>query len=164
MNRREKKKSMADITYQGKTYTCRDGETILEAFLRQGVNLPFSCRAGVCHACLQRVVSGEVPKLAQKGLKADLVAKNYFLPCVCRPQQDLEFAPPSDDDLYFKALVASKEPLSKDIVRILLEPSLEVKYRSGQFLNLRRADGVSRSYSLASVPGEDCFSNCTSSG
>ena len=148
---------MADITYQGKTYICRDGETILEAFLRQGVNLPFSCRAGVCHACLQRVVSGEVSKLAQKGLKADLVAKNYFLPCVCQPQQDLEIAPPSNDDLYFKALVVSKEALSPDIVRILLEPSLQVNYRSGQFLNLRRADGVSRSYSLASVPGEDYY-------
>jgi len=76
---------------------------------------------------------------------------------VCRPVQDLEFAPPSDDDLYFKALVVSKEPLSRDVVRILLEPSLEVNYRSGQFINLRRADGVSRSYSLASVPGEDYY-------
>jgi ferredoxin-NADP reductase/ferredoxin/truncated hemoglobin YjbI len=152
-----KKKSMADITYQGKTYTCREGETILEAFLRQGVNLPFSCRAGVCQACLQRAVSGELPAGAQKGLKDSLVAKNYFLPCVCRPVQDLEFAPPADDDLYFKALVASKEPLSRDIVRFLLEPSLELNYRSGQFINLRRADGVSRSYSLASVPGEDYY-------
>jgi ferredoxin-NADP reductase/ferredoxin/truncated hemoglobin YjbI len=152
-----KKKTMADITYQGKTYTCREGETILEAFLRQGVNLPFSCRAGVCQACLQRAVSGELPAGAQKGLKDSLVAKNYFLPCVCRPLQDLEFAPPADDDLYFTALVAAKEPLSRDVVRILLEPSLDVKYRSGQFINLRRADGVSRSYSLASVPGEDYY-------
>jgi ferredoxin-NADP reductase/ferredoxin/truncated hemoglobin YjbI len=148
---------MADITYLEKTYNCRDGETVLEAFLRQGVNLPFSCRAGVCHACLQRVVKGEVPKLAQKGVKTDLVVKNYFLPCLCRPQQDLEFAPPADDDLYFKALVAAKEPLSTDIIRILLEPSLELNYRSGQFLNLRRADGIARSYSLASVPGEDYY-------
>jgi len=148
---------MADITYQGKTYTCREGESILDAFLRQGINLPFSCRAGVCQACLQRAVSGELPEGAQKGIKDSLVAKNYFLPCVCRPVHDLEFAPPSDDDLYFTALVASKELLSRNTVRILLEPALEVKYRSGQFINLRRAHGVSRSYSLASVPGEDYY-------
>jgi ferredoxin-NADP reductase len=148
---------MADITYQGKTYSCREGESILDAFLRQGVNLPFSCRNGVCQVCLQRMVSGELPAGAQKGLKASLAAKNYFLPCVCRPQHDMEFAAPTDDDLYFTAVVAGKEQLAGDVFLILLEPSLELNYRSGQFLNLRRADGVTRSYSLASVPGEDYY-------
>lgn len=148
---------MAEIKYQGKAYNCRPGESILEAFLRQGVNLPFSCRSGVCQVCLQRAVSGPLPEGAQKGLKDSLAAKNYFLPCVCRPEQDLEFAPPSEDDLYFSALVVEKEQLAKDIYRILLEPSLEVNYRSGQFLNLRRPGSVSRSYSLASVPGEDYY-------
>src|SRR5574340_547666 len=148
---------MADITYQGKTYSCRDGESILDACLRQGVNLPFSCRNGVCHACLQRMVSGELPAGSQKGLKPALVAKNYFLPCVCRPQRDLEFASPAGEDLYFSALVVSREPLSRDVVRIQLEPSRQLEYRSGQFVNLRRADGLCRSYSLASVPGEDDY-------
>jgi ferredoxin-NADP reductase/truncated hemoglobin YjbI len=148
---------MADIKYQGKTYNCREGESILEAFLRQGVNLPFSCRSGVCQVCLHRAVKGELPKGAQKGLKESLAAKNYFLPCVCRPKQDMEFVPPSEDDLYFTAVVAEKEQLAKDIFRIRLEPSLEVSYRSGQFINLRRPDGISRSYSLASVPGVDYF-------
>jgi ferredoxin-NADP reductase/ferredoxin/truncated hemoglobin YjbI len=148
---------MTEITYQGKTYNCREGESVLDAFLRQGVNLPFSCRDGICHVCLQRMVSGELPKGSQKGLKEKLVAKNYFLPCVCRPEHDMEFAPPADEDLYFKAVVVAKEPLAGDIVRIQLEPSLEVNYRAGQFINLRRADGVIRSYSLASVPGEDPY-------
>lgn len=148
---------MAEIKYQGKTYTCRQGESILEAFLRQGVNLPFSCRSGVCQVCLQRAVSGQLPEGAQKGLKDSLAAKNYFLPCVCRPEQDLEFVPPSEDDLYFPALVAEKEQLAADTYRIRLEPSLDVNYRSGQFINLRRPDGISRSYSLASVPGEDYY-------
>ena len=148
---------MADITYQGKTYSCREGESVLDACLRQGVNLPFSCRNGVCHACLQRALSGELPAGSQKGLKPGLIEKDYFLPCVCRPQHDLEFAPPAGEDLYSTARVVSKEALSQDVVRILLEPSLELKYRPGQFVNLRRADGVARSYSLASVPGEDCY-------
>jgi ferredoxin-NADP reductase len=148
---------MAEITYQGKTYSCRAGETILEAFLRQGVNLPFSCRDGICHVCMQRMVSGKLPKGAQRGIKASLAAKNYFLPCVCRPVQDMEVAPPAEEDLYFKAVVVAKEQLAADIVRIQLEPELAVNYRSGQFLNLRRPDGVTRSYSLASVPGEDPY-------
>lgn len=148
---------MVKITFHGKTYPCREGESVLEACLRQGVHLPFSCRSGVCQVCLQRALSGPLPKGAQKGLKDNLVAKNYFLPCVCRPDQDLEFAPPSEDDLYFPAVVASKEQLAADIFRIQLEPMLEVNYHSGQFINLRRPDGISRSYSLASVPGEDYY-------
>lgn len=148
---------MAKIKYQGKTYNCRKGESVLEAFLRQGVSLPFSCRSGVCQVCLQRAVSGALPEGAQKGLKDSLAEKNYFLPCVCRPEQDLEFVSPSEDDLYFSAMVAEKEQLASDIHRIRLEPSLEVKYRSGQFINLRHPDGISRSYSLASVPGEDYY-------
>jgi ferredoxin-NADP reductase len=148
---------MPNITYQGKTYSCREGESVLDACIRQGVVLPFSCRNGVCQACLQRAVSGELPAGSQKGLKRALVEKNYFLPCVCRPQHDLEFAAPSGEDLYFPALVVAKEALSADVVRILLEPSRELAYRSGQFVNLRRADGVARSYSLASVPGQDYY-------
>lgn len=148
---------MADLTYQGKTYSCREGESVLDACLRQGVNLPFSCRNGVCHACLQRAVSGDLPPGSQKGLKTDLAEKNYFLPCVCRPQHDLAFAPPAGEDLYFTARVVAKEPLAQGIVRILLEPSRDLKYAPGQFVNLRRADGVVRSYSLASVPGEDYY-------
>jgi NAD(P)H-flavin reductase/truncated hemoglobin YjbI len=62
-----------------------------------------------------------------------------------------------DEDLYFTAVVAGKEQLARDVYRILLEPSLAMHYRSGQFINLRRPDGESRSYSLASVPGEDYF-------
>lgn len=148
---------MTNITYQGKVYSCRQGESILDAFLRQGVNLPFSCRDGICHVCLQRMVSGELPKGSQRGLKDGLAAKNYFLPCVCRPEKDMEFAPPADEDLYFNAMVVGRQPLAADIVRIQLEPALQVNYRAGQFLNLRRADGVIRSYSLASVPGEDPY-------
>ncbi len=148
---------MMEIKFQGKTYNCRKGESVLDAFLRQGVNIPFSCRKGVCQVCLQRSLSGRPPEGSQKGLKADLVAKDYFLPCVCNPLQDMELSTPVDDDLYFPAVVVDKEQLAGDIYRIQLDPSLRVDYFSGQFINLRRPDGITRSYSLASVPGEDAY-------
>jgi ferredoxin-NADP reductase len=45
--------------------------------------------------------------------------------------------------------------LAPDVCRLLLEPTTNINYRAGQFINLRRADGHARSYSLASVPPED---------
>lgn len=37
-----------------------EGETILNAALRQGIALPYSCKSGVCFSCLARCVRGEV--------------------------------------------------------------------------------------------------------
>lgn len=80
---------MATIHYQGKSYHCRDDETVLDAMLRQGVDFPFSCRSGVCHICLHRAESGRLPPEAQKGLDAAQQEEGLFLPCRCRPVEDL---------------------------------------------------------------------------
>lgn len=145
------------LIYQNQHYHCRDGESVLEALMRQGAQIPFSCRNGICQVCLQRRVHGDVPAEAQKGLRANLVSLGYFLPCRCRPHADLEFAPPNVSDLYAPAVVHSKELLAPNVYRLLLEPSTTLRYRAGQFINLRRADGLVRSYSLASLPDEDYF-------
>ncbi len=44
-----------------RTFTMRmDEETVLDAAARAGIELPFSCRAGVCSTCRTKVVSGKV--------------------------------------------------------------------------------------------------------
>jgi ring-1,2-phenylacetyl-CoA epoxidase subunit PaaE len=37
-----------------------EGETILNAALRQGIALPYTCKSGVCFTCLAKCVEGEV--------------------------------------------------------------------------------------------------------
>lgn len=37
-----------------------EGETILQAALRQGIALPYTCKSGVCLSCLARCIRGEV--------------------------------------------------------------------------------------------------------
>lgn len=37
-----------------------EGETILNAALRQGIALPYTCKSGVCFTCLAKCVKGEV--------------------------------------------------------------------------------------------------------
>lgn len=83
---------MATIQYKGKSYQCRDDETVLDAMLRQGVDFPFSCRNGICHACLHRVESGRLTAQAQKGLDASQREQGLFLPCRCRPIEDMVIA------------------------------------------------------------------------
>lgn len=146
---------MGYLKYQSRVIHSRDGENVLDAMLRNGIHIPFSCRNGVCHVCLQRCTEGEIPADAQHGLSTELRNQGYFMPCKCIPQTDMEFTPPTD--LYTTTLVHSKEMLAPNICRLLLEPPSNFVYRAGQFINLRRADGFVRSYSLASLPAEDYF-------
>jgi NAD(P)H-flavin reductase/truncated hemoglobin YjbI len=148
---------MPRIRYEGQEFESRPGESVLEAFLRQGISVPFSCRTGICQVCLRRCVSGSVPEAAQRGVRPALRDRHYFLPCRCIPEADIEIAPPRDDDLYTRAVVHRKELLAPDVCRLLLEPFTVIDYRAGQFVNLRRRDGLARSYSAASVRGEDYF-------
>ena len=142
------------LTYQGTPYECRADETVLEALTRQGVNLPFSCRNGICQVCLQRCTHGTIPPRAQSGVRESLRADNYFMPCRCHPEADMVIEPARPEDLYLPALVQTKERAAPDVVRLLLEPGPGFAYRPGQFVNLRRPDGLTRSYSLASLPGD----------
>ena len=150
---------MAHLKYitahQQRDILARDAETVLDALLRQGVEIPFSCRSGVCHVCVQQCKHGEIAPVAQKGLSQELVKEGYFLACKCIPTGDMQIAPPSG--LFQATLVHSKEMLSPYVCKILLEPPNHFSYQAGQSINLRRADGVTRSYSLASLPAEDYF-------
>ena len=148
---------MPTLTYNGVRFHCRGQESVLEAALRQNIELPFSCRHGTCQVCLRRCVGGSVPAAAQKGVRPELKRKNYFLPCRCVPDGDMQIAPPRDEDLYTGAVVVQKDLLAPDVCRLMIEPVTVLSYRAGQFLNLRRADGLARSYSLASVPEEDVY-------
>lgn len=146
---------MAQLRYQDRDILSREGESVLDALLRQRVDIPFSCRSGACHVCLQRCAKGKIPPVAQHGLRSELVEQGYFLACQCVPIEDMEIAPPSG--LYTTTLLASKQMLSPNVCKLLIEPPSNFVYFAGQFINLRRADGLVRSYSLASIPGEDYF-------
>lgn len=145
---------MTTVKYKDQIYDCRSGETVLDALTRQGVTLDFSCRSGICQVCLQRVTSGDVPERSQLGLRPSLRAQGYFMPCSCVPENDICMAPPRAEDLYQGVVVQAVEPLTAAITKVILETNSPLAYRPGQFINLRRPDGLTRSYSLASVPDD----------
>ena len=147
---------MPVIRFQDVDYSSHDQETVLECLERHGVSVPSSCRSGVCQTCLMRALEGSVPAAAQQGLKDTLRAQNYFLACVCKPRAALNVAlAGADITHHMAATVLEKTPLARDIVRLRLRVAEPLDYRPGQFLNLVRADGLVRSYSLASHPALD---------
>lgn len=71
-----------------------DDETVLDAAARAGIELPFSCRAGVCSTCRTKVVSGEVEMAQNYALEDWEVAQGYVLACQSRvktPTLELDY-------------------------------------------------------------------------
>nr|WP_178112405.1 iron-sulfur-binding ferredoxin reductase [Pseudomonas sp. WS 5019] len=128
---------------------------LLDALLGGGVAVPYSCRAGSCHACLVRCVAGEPLDSQPEALAADKRAEGWRLACQCQVVKDLQVEPfdPQRDGLAAK--VAALDWPSPQVLRLRLQPAKPLRYRPGQHLLLWNEQGVARPYSLASVPGED---------
>jgi ring-1,2-phenylacetyl-CoA epoxidase subunit PaaE len=63
----------------------RDGETVLEAAEQAGLDLPFSCRAGVCSTCRTKLAHGAVEMAANYALEPWEVEAGFVLACQSRP-------------------------------------------------------------------------------
>lgn len=148
---------MVQIKYDHQSCHTHPKETLLDTFLRKGIRVPFSCRSGTCQICTLRCSKGKIPEKAQIGLRPALIQKNYLLACQCIPEEDMELTPANPEDLFSGITVYAKKMLRSDVCKVLLETTTPMFYHPGQYINLRRWDGLIRSYSLASVPSLDSF-------
>lgn len=137
-----------------RSFDCQPGETVLEAFERHGIPLASSCRTGTCQTCLLHAVEGPVPAAAQAGLKPAWKQLGYLLACVCRPESDLVLATPGEG-MEIEAHLLRRDWLDERVVRLVVQPHAELSFRAGQFVHLIRPDGLTRPYSIASLPGEE---------
>ena len=63
----------------------RADETVLDAALRAGLDLPYSCRGGMCSTCRARVTDGAVTMDVNYGLEPWETAAGFVLTCQARP-------------------------------------------------------------------------------
>lgn len=75
------------LIYEGKEHklTVQPSETILEAALEADIDIPYSCQAGMCTACMGLCKSGKVGMDEEDGLTPGEIAKGYILTCVAHP-------------------------------------------------------------------------------
>ncbi|MGB4844398.1 MAG: 1,2-phenylacetyl-CoA epoxidase subunit PaaE [Ferruginibacter sp.] len=65
-----------------------DGENILDAALKQGADLPFACKGGVCCTCKAKLIEGEVDMEVNWGLEQEEVEQGYILTCQSHPKTE----------------------------------------------------------------------------
>jgi ferredoxin len=92
----------AEINYQGQQYTIpvSADQTVLESAQAAGLDLPFSCSAGVCTTCAAQLTAGTVEQPDAMGLSPDLQEKGYALLCVSYPRSDLKIETEKEDEVY----------------------------------------------------------------
>ncbi len=146
---------MPKITFEGKSYECLNDESVLACMTRHGVMIPSSCQAGACQTCMIRALSGKPTEASQQGLKDTLKAQNFFLACVCKPVEDMTIGLSTVSPRY-QSKILEKTLLNETVVRLRLAVPEGFHYRAGQFVNLiMPGEELTRSYSLASLPGGD---------
>jgi ring-1,2-phenylacetyl-CoA epoxidase subunit PaaE len=60
----------------------------LDAALKQGADLPYACKGGVCTTCKAKLTEGEVEMDVNWGLEPDEVAAGYILTCQAHPKTE----------------------------------------------------------------------------
>jgi NAD(P)H-flavin reductase len=104
---------------------------------------------------MMRSLDGPPPVFAQTGLKDTLKVQNYFLACRCHPEHDMTIALSNQQAALIEASVIKKQLLTPDIMQLILKHPAQFNFFGGQFVNLKRVDGLIRSYSIANIPHEE---------
>ncbi len=155
------------ILPSGHKFTVDADENILEAGLRQGFTLPYSCRDGVCGACKGKIIQGEVDYGKYQASTLSAAEKNagMALFCCAKPKSDLviECREVSTlNDIPVKLLPTRVHKLVKladDVMVIYLKlPASErLQFLAGQYIDILQKTGKPRSFSLANAPHDDEF-------
>lgn len=146
---------MPEIRVGTRCWTVPTGANLLDALNEAGLGVPYSCRAGSCHACLVRCEDGLPLDALPEALALDRHAVGWRLACQCRVVEDLrvEVFDPLRDGV---GGTVSELDWFGDVLRLRLRTERSVRYQPGQHAVLWLG-GVARPYSLASLPGEDDY-------
>jgi ferredoxin-NADP reductase len=68
------------------------GSTLLDLAEKNGVQIPYGCRQGLCGTCATRVLSGTVEMDVEAGLTTEQKNAGYVLPCVSRTKETVVLA------------------------------------------------------------------------
>ncbi len=147
----------------GHEFRVEGNDTLLEAALRAGIPLSYSCSTGNCGDCKARLLSGEITKLHPHdyALKDAEKANGTFLLCSYAPASDLvvEAAVAGADDIPqqdITARVKAVEPLGESMaaLHLTLPRSQRLRFLAGQHVTLSAEEDEAEFY-IASCPCED---------
>lgn len=146
----------------GYHFTVEPEESVIDAAMRAGLMLPYSCRNGTCGSCMGRVIEGQIqyPDGLPPAIDSAQDQAGMALFCQARPASDLVIAVnevQEAGDIRPQRLPARVEQIqtcAPDVRRLFLRlPAAKtMPFLAGQYVDILLRDGQRRSYSLANAP------------
>jgi len=146
----------------GRRFEVRQGESILQAGLRAGANLRYSCSNGTCGECRAQLLTGEVAQIQHHDFcfPAAESAQGYLLMCCTTACDDLQLKAGELDTVEdipeqrVMAKISKIECPSKDyaIVHLRTPRSQTLQFLAGQEVQVSFADGPTCRLPLANCP------------
>lgn len=141
-------------------FPCEGHRSVLDAALQAGIELPYSCRKGVCGHCAGRVTAGEFTCAPTASPEA--TPEGQVLLCQCSPRSDLQIAPARwrrvapGERKHYQAKVFRHTRAADDVslLHLRLPAGQRARFQAGQYLQVTLADGSRRAYSMANAPHE----------
>jgi len=151
----------------GREFQATADEPVLNAALRQHLNLPHSCKGGSCGTCRVRLVSGRIayPYGRPLGISAEEEADGHALICQARALEDLVIGIHDVShvtDVEIKSLpsrIEKMRALAPDVMGLWLRlPAIEsFSWQCGQYVDVMLPGERRRSFSLANPPHDSAL-------
>lgn len=139
----------------GTVFELADGETVLSAALRQGVQLPHGCKNGICNTCAMRILSGTV-SVGAKTISGSSVSPPEILVCCARTKSDIVIGfvdeAPAFQPSRFSVRMERIEHPCDGVVVVHALPDRAIEFRPGQYIEFLVHDGERRAFSIANCP------------
>ncbi|MGQ0442190.1 MAG: CDP-6-deoxy-delta-3,4-glucoseen reductase [Methylophilaceae bacterium] len=158
---------MAKVTIQssGHQFDVRPSQTVLEAAIDAGVNLPYGCRNGACGSCKGKLLAGKVihDDYQNSAMTDAELATGNALFCCARPLEDIVIECRELNNIngikprILPARVLKKEKLAHDVMSLHLQlPSSErLQFMAGQYVEFILKEGKRRAFSIANAPHDE---------
>jgi len=148
----------------GHEFEVEQGETILDAAIRQSIDLPYGCRSGACGSCVGYLLKGDIVYEEEPiALTDEMLEQNQVLFCSAMAASDIEISIEEIEgleDVEIKNLrcrVDTKAQLCHDVIQLKLKLAGDqrLQFHAGQYIEFILDDGKRRAFSIANAPHDN---------